>query len=241
MKTLTLGLCLCLLLWSGVANALLCERALSDSFASDKVGAYELCAVQENNDAVQAFLGRVYLDGEYGVSKNVQKALLFYHLSAENGNAKSQVALAKLLLKMDEKEDTRAQIQDYLEKIKFSMQSDKNTSFDGNILHPYVLFMLAAENANQKWYYVSDDLSAPEAGGLLKNYQLDKAKKMQMQRLASRWKERKLFEVAKEIYNITDYQKFENAVRPKAGRADTFVRNQAMEKLKKDIKKYKEQ
>ena len=230
-----------ILLWGSAANALLCERALQFSFSSDKTREYELCALQENNDAVQSFLGRVYLNGEYGVSKNVQKALLFYHLSAENGNAKSQVALAKLLLKMDEKEDTRAQIQDYLEKIKFTMQSDKNASFDGDILHPYALFMLAAEDANQKWYYVSDELSAPEAGGLLKNYQIDKIKKTQMQKLASRWKERKLFEVAKEVYSDADFKKFENAVRPKSGRADAFVRNQAMEKLKQDIKKYKEQ
>ena len=92
------------------------------------------------------------------------------------------------------------------------MQSDKNASFDGDILHPYALFMLAAENANQKWYYVSDVLSAPEAGGLLKNYQLDKGKKTQMQRLASRWKERKMFDAAKEVYSEADFKKFENAL-----------------------------
>ena len=235
------ALCLCVLLWGSIANAMLCERALTGTFTADKVREYELCALQENNDAVQAFLGQVYLNAEYGVSKNVQKALLFYHLSAENGNAKSQVALAKLLLKMDEADNTRAQIQDYLDKIKFSMQSDKNASFDGDILHPYALFMLAAESANQKWYYVSDVLSAPEAGGLLKNYQLDKGKKTQMQRLASRWKERKMFDAAKEVYSEADFKKFENAVRPKSGRADAFVRTQAIEKLKQDIKKYKEQ
>lgn len=237
MKRLTFALCV--LLWSGMAYAVLCDRALSFSFSADKTREYELCALQENNDAVQALLGRVYLNGEYGVAKNVQKALLFYHLSSENGNAKSQVALAKLLLKMDEQDDSRAQIQDYLEKMKFFMKNDTGVTFDGDILHPYALFMLAAENADQKWYYVSDDLSAPEAGGLLKNYQLDKAKKLEMQRLASRWKQRKMFEVAKEIYNPAEYQKFENAVKPKNGRADSFLRSQALEKLKQDIKKYK--
>ena len=235
-----IALCICVLLWSNVANALLCDMALSVSFSADKVMEYEQCALQENNDAVQALLAGAYLNGEYGVAKNVQKALLFYHLSAENGNAKSQIALAKLLLKMDEKDDTRAQIQDYLEKMKLFMTSDKNASFDGNILHPYALFMLAAENADQKWYYVSDDLSAPEAGGLLKNYQLNKVKKREMQRLASRWKERKMFEAAREVYNDVDYKKFENAVKPKLGRADSFLRSQAIEKLKQAIKKYKE-
>ena len=237
MKLLTF--CICVLLWSDMAYAVLCDRALSFSFSADKTGEYELCALQENNDAVQALLGRVYLNGEYGVTKNMQKALLFYHLSSENGNAKSQTALAKLLLKMDEKEDSRAQIQDYLDKMKFFMKHDSGASFDGDILHPYALFMLAAENADQKWYYVSDELSAPEAGGLLKNYQLDKAKKYEMQRLASQWKQRKMFEVAKEIYNQAEYQKFENAVKPKSGRADAFLRSQAIEKLKYDIKKYK--
>ena len=237
MKRLTLVLCV--LLWSGMAHAVLCDRALSFSFSADKTREYELCALQENNDSVQALLGRVYLNGEYGVDKNVQKALLFYHLSAENGNAKSQVALAKLLLKMDEQDNTRAQIQDYLDKMKLFMKNDTSATFNGDILHPYALFMLAAENANQKWYYASDDLSAPEAGGLLKNYRLDKAKKQEMQRLASQWKQRKMFEAAKEIYNQAEYQKFENAVKPKSGRADAFLRSQAMDKLKQDITKYK--
>lgn len=236
-----IALCICILLWASIAHALLCEQALRGTFSKDKTREYELCALQENNDAVQAFLGDLYLNGKYGESKNIQKALLFYHLSAENGNAKSQTALAKLLLKMDEKDDTRAQIKDYLEKIKFFMDSDEDATFNGDILHPYVLFMLAAEDKSQKWFYVSDELSAPEAGGLLKSYQINKQKRTQMQRLASLWKERKIFETAKEVYDEEAYKKFENAVRPKSGRADAFLRSQAMEKLKRDIEKYKEQ
>ncbi|MBR5130375.1 MAG: sel1 repeat family protein [Alphaproteobacteria bacterium] len=229
----------CILFWGSAAYAYLCERMISSDFGKDTQELYELCALQENNDTVQSFLGRVYLEGEYGVVPNMQKALLFYHLSAENGNAKSQMALAKLLLKMDEKEETREKIKDYLEKMDLFMKNTSNTSFDGSLLHPYALLMLASENKDQKWYYVSEELSAPEAGGLLRGYQLDKVKKKQMQRMASEWKQRKMLETAKEVYNDVEYQKFENSVQPRSGVADAFVRSQAIEKLKQDVKKYK--
>lgn len=219
--------------------ASLCEVAYQSGRIDQNISAYEECAISENNDKVMAQLADIYLNGSGSIKKNIQKALLFYHLSAENGNAKSQVALAKLLMQMDAKNTTREQLRTYSEKIKFFMAQTGN-GFNGEFLHPIALLMLASEPVDQKWYYVSDELEALEAGRLLKKYKMTEAKRAQMVRAASNWKQRKLFEIAKEVYTPADYQKFENAVRPKKGRTDVFTRDQVIEKLKQDIQKYKE-
>ena len=227
-------------LYSVSAWAGFCDIVLQQSFDVKNLGLYERCALQENNDSVQSFLGRSYLNGENGIAKNISRGLLFYHLSAENGNASSQIALAKQLLKMDENDDSRAQLKSYLEKVAYFMKGNKDSSFDGSILHPYTLLMLAAEKADQKWFYASEDLDGTLAGGLIQNYKISPDKKQQALRAASEWKQKKIFEAAREIYESAAYQKFEQAIRPKVGRADAFTRAQAMEQLKRDIQKYKE-
>ncbi len=231
---------LLILLYASVGQASLCDVIVTEAFSPKRIAFFEQCALGENNDFVQAFLGHSYLNGENGVPKNVQRGLLFYHLSAENGNASSQIALAKQLLKMDENDADRAQLKEYLEKISYFMKQSKNAVFDGSILHPYTLLMLAAEKPEQKWFYASEDLTGTVAGGLLKNYVISKEKKQEILKEASSWKQKKMFEAAREIYSPAEYQKFENTVKPKVGRADAFSRQQAVEKLKKDIKAYKE-
>ncbi len=201
---------------------------------------YEQCALSKNNDDILVLLAKTYLNGENGVEKNIQKALLFYHLSAENGNAQSQVDLSKLLTQMDGAEDTRQVLRAYLSKIKFFMKNQEETSFDGDFLHPYALLALAAEPVNQKWYYPTNVLTAPDAKGLLKKYKISDQKKTGVIKEATAWKQRKMMEAAKEIYAPADYEKFVQIVKPSTGRADAFARSQALSKLQKDIQSYKE-
>lgn len=221
------------------AGASLCDVAYASGDIIQNISVYEQCALSENNDRVLAKLAQIYSNGMQNISPNIQKALLFYQLSAENGNARSQLALAKMLMKMDERPSTREQLKTHLEKITFFMKQEQS-GFQGEFLHPMVLMLLASEPAENKWYYMSDELSAPEAGGLLKNYKMTQEQRHQMHRLGGEWKRRKMFEAAKEIYSQSEFEKFEQAVYPKIGRADAFARKQAVEKLKQDIKKYKE-
>lgn len=202
---------------------------------------YESCALETNDDAAQALLGHAYLNGVQGVPKNMQKALLFYHLSADNGNASSQVALAKLLLKLDENNAGRAQINAYLRKIQTALKNQGNGAFKGELLHPYTLLVLAAEQPEQKWFYVSNDLQSDEAGRLVKSYRISDVKKKQALQDATTWKQNKMRLIAEEIYSSDEYKKFMQTVFPDSGMADAFGRDQAVKKLKQDIQKYKEQ
>ncbi len=207
---------------------------------SSAVKQYEQCALSQNDDDILVLLAKTYLNGENKIEKNIQKALLFYHLSAENGNAQSQVELSKLLTQMDEKEETRQVLKAYLSKIKFFMKNQDETTFDGAFLHPYALLALAAEPASQKWYYPTDVLMAPNAVALLKKYKISDQKKTAVMKEATAWKQRKMMEAAKEIYARADYEKFVQIVKPTKGRADAFARSQAVSKLQKDIQTYKE-
>ncbi|MGN1063391.1 MAG: hypothetical protein ACI4QM_03615, partial [Alphaproteobacteria bacterium] len=172
-----------LLLWACQAGAAaVCEEAYQTAKTQGLARAllyYENCALQSNDDTAEALLGEVYLKGAQGVPKNVQKALLFYHLSAENGNAASQVALAKLLLKLDETPAGRNQINAYLRKIQAALKNQASGAFNGALLHPYTLLVLAAQKADEKWFYTSDTLESVEAESLLKSYDITDVKKKQ--------------------------------------------------------------
>lgn len=233
---------LLVLLWS-TAGYGICEIAAQTEFEKGLASAikqYEQCALSKNDDDILVLLAKTYLNGENGIEKNIQKALLFYQLSAENGNAQSQVELSKLLTQMDEKENTRQVLKTYLSKMKFFMKNQDETTFDGEFLHPYALLALAAEPVNQKWYYPTDVLTAPDAKSLLKKYKISAQKKTVVMKGATAWKQRKMMEAAQEIYSPADYEKFVQIVKPANGRADGFARSQAVLKLQKDIQAYKE-
>lgn len=202
---------------------------------------YESCALGTNNDAAEMVLAEAYETGAQGISKNVQKALLFYHLSAENGNAKAQRALAKLLLKLDENPKGREQVQSYLSKMHAAYKNAPSDEFKGELLHPYTLLLLAAEKPAAKWYYPSDVTVDNEAAADLKAYKISDAKKTQAVKDASAWKQKKMLQTAKELYQAQEYQAFKNAVAPAKGKTDPFTKNQAINKLQKAVQDYRGQ
>lgn len=201
---------------------------------------YEMCALSDNNDAVEMILARAYEGGEKNVPANMQKALLFYHLSADNGNSEAQVALAKLLMKLDESTAGRQELSSYMRKIQAAMKNQPADEFKGQVLHPYTLLLLAAERADQKWYYPSTTTSAPEAAKLLKAYKIDDVKKKGALRDASVWKQQKMMQAARQVLSPEEYKTFAAAVAPAKGKADTFAKNRALETLKTKVKAYRE-
>jgi len=212
-------------------------------FMRDKHGSeaarvyYDTCATYENDDETQLMLARSYQKGLNGYKTNSGKALLFYHLAADNGNAVAQVELAQLLLQLDETHNGRETVLAHNRKMEAVFKSN-TVLFDGTLLHPYALLMLAAEKENQKWYYATTQKSAPAAAALLKNYRIDGDKKRSVIQQASRWKQRKMLEAAQDVMPESAYQRFREAVFPERGQADTFARNQAIERLREAIETY---
>ncbi|MBQ3117676.1 MAG: hypothetical protein IJC11_05085 [Alphaproteobacteria bacterium] len=216
------------------------EMALKQQNEKRAVSYFTRCALDRNEEDAQLWLAQYYQKQSQDDIGNVMKKLLFYHLAAENGNAHAQVALAKVLLKMDEADSSRAVLSSYLNQMAYAMET-QNMLFKGEILHPYVLLVLAAENANQKWYYPTTNKTDGEAQVLLQNYEMDDEKKQELLKQGSQWKQRKMKESAQEVLSFAEYTDFIQTVYPEQGRADAFARQQAVANLKEKIDNYLKQ
>ena len=58
---------------------------------------------------------------------------------------------------------------------------------------------------------------------------------------ASRWKKRKLLEIAAQILSKEEYQHFSETLYPSKGQADKFQRSQLLKEFQEKVKRYKEQ
>ena len=212
------------------------------------ISLYKSCAEGMNDDAAQARLAAIYENGSNTVLQDLKKALYYYQLSADNGNANSQAHLAQLYLQFDKGKRNRAFLYDYMGTIapaqNTSQKSGTKTEADnqGGLLHPYVLLMLANEKPENKWYYPTKVIKAPDyAVKLLKEYKIDEERKKQLTRQATQWKKRKLLEVARQILPETEYQDFVNTLYPTSGQPDTFKRKALLKSFQEKVELKKKQ
>lgn len=241
MKQILWGFLICVPL---AVNAGVCQDLapqLQEQSLDKALPYYETCALSDNNDAAEMVLARAYEKGDKNIPRNTQKALLFYHLSADNGNAEAQVALAKMLMKLDETTSGRQELSSYMRKIEAALKNQPAGEFKGQVLHPYTLLLLATERADQKWYYPSTTTTAPEATKLLKAYKIDEVKKKGALRDASVWKQQKMMQTARQVLDEAEYKMFQQTVMPTKGKPDAFAKNRAMDNLKTKVKAYREQ
>ena len=143
-----------------------------------------------------------------------------------------------MLIEMDSNPEKRERLASYLRQIKSSLNRAGDYSFKGEILHPFVLLLLASESAEQKWYYSTTVKYSSEAAKIIKEYQLSESKKQELLRAASLWKQRKMMETAKEVLSESEFQTFEKIIFPKQGKADPFLRKQAISNLKTKVENY---
>ncbi len=219
------------------AQCLQADAAMKRSgiVAAEKL--YEACALNENDETAQLFLAKYYQNKAIPSTQDKMKMLFYYHLAAENGNADGQVALARVLMKMDETEKDRAILITYMDQMN-DMMKNKGAHFIGEMLHPYALLMLAAEDETQKWYYPTTQKKNAQARALLAKYEISSDKKSMVIRQAGKWKQQKMKETAQEVLPYVEYQKFMETVYPEKGRADAFERQQAVDRLKEKVEQY---
>ena len=202
------------------------------------IASYQNCAIIENDEDAQLKLASIYQNGAKNVEKDEIKTLLFLHLAADNGNADAQTKLAKMLLELDETDQGRQKVLSYMKQIKLAVGNDSSSDFKGEVMHPFVLLTLAAESSEQKWYYPTAVKYSAEAASLLKSYQIDEGRKKELIKQGVRWKQRKMMETAKEVLTFDEYEKFKNVLYPSKGRADPFLRKQALSSLREKIQTY---
>ena len=223
--------------WAACPNAANYEDILS---TEQVMGLYDICATYMNDDETQVLLARRYALGTHGVKKDLNQALYYYQLSAENGNAESQAQLAKLYIELDKTPETRKLLKKYLSTIKVTPRIDSpgqrypEEEFQGELIHPYTLLLLANERPENKWFYPSKIRKAPSyVDELLQSYKVTDEKKQKQTRAAVAWKKRKLLERATYLLTKKEYDEFKNTLYPAEGKADPVAREQALAAFKK--------
>ena len=222
------------------------DNVFSSLKEESQIAFYKSCAEGMNDDESQVKLAELYLNGTTGIPRDIKKALFYYQLSADNGNAESQARLAQLYMELDKNPDGRRELYAYKASIMPSMgrmfSKNADNDFKGEFLHPYVLLVLSTEKASNKWYYPTTVVQAPEyAAKLLQSYKLEEAKKKELLRQATAWKKRKLLEIAQQILPQNEYDNFVNTLYPTKGQPDNFKRSQALRSFQEKVQEYKKQ
>lgn len=234
-------LLLVLISFEGRAGCPLADSFFQKGKTAVAISFLRSCAINYNDDESQAKLAKAYTKGEYGLERNSREALYFFQLSAENGNAESQLALAQLLLKSDEKPKTRDALLSYRSKLATVNSKAGKSDFNGDFMHPYALLMLASESPDKKWYYPSQVRNAPpKALSMYRTYKIDNDKKKVALRQASQFKTRKLLQVAEEVYSDEDYPDIETRLKsPQTQKQALSELKQKMEDYIQEKKKFK--
>jgi hypothetical protein len=222
---------------------------LEKKMEKQAIDAYTACAEDQNDPQAQFFLGKAYQNGQNGLKADLNNALFYYQLSAENGYAPAQVRLAKILSSLMTNNETviletYQQILKSLEAQELTFEQ-KNQIADKAVrgLPAYAWLLLAADKKENKWFLPAGESSDDQALSLLKimEKQISPADKKAAIRQASKWKEKKLLQAAKEVLTEREYLSFYQTLYPTMKKADPKARGQALQYLKQKIQSFLEQ
>ena len=213
------------------------ESLLATLREESALNLYKSCAESMNDDASQAKLAQIYDQGTASVKKDIKKALYYYQLSSDNGNAESQARLAQMYMELDRDKEGRRALYGYMNNvIAVPSREGNRDDFKGELVHPYVLLMLANEKSANKWYYPTKVKQAPTyAANLFRNYKIDDEKKKMLMKQATAWKKRKLLEMARQILPKAEYQEFVGTLYPENGQVDAFKRSQLLKAFQEKV------
>ena len=201
---------------------------------------YENCAKEQNDPSAQYALGQMYQRGT-GAQQNIMLALFYYRFAAENGLASAQRALAQLMMEVERMgAPGQAALKEYEDKIqdlKKAQSSDTVLPPKKREMSAYAWMLLAAEKADNKWFYPAGATQDPEAVRLLPTLEsrYGKSAREQAVRQASAWKEDKLMQTAKAVLSDTEYASFSDTLYPRGRKPDPARRLLEVSKLKQRI------
>lgn len=228
-------------LWAGAAGA---KCFLGDAYVEkgrmkQAEEAYLMCAQTGDNADANYALGKIYRDGTAG-TKDLYRALFYFRFAAENGSAAAQRELAKTMFMLRGQGEKGLQTIDrYEEKMAFikgrAGQSEEP-------MYAYTWLLLAAEKADNKWYYPAGAQQDSEAVRLyhsMKN-QLTAAEQQQVMAQASAFKEEKLNWAAKMVLSPAEYAQFRSVLYPEDGQVQLARRGMELTKLKEKVMLYRQ-
>ncbi len=199
--------------------------------------AYLMCAQSGDNVDANYALGKIYRDGTAG-TKDLYRALFYFRFAAENGSAAAQRELAKTMFMLRQQgKEGLALIDRYEEKMAFIKgrlgQSEEP-------IYAYTWLLLAAEKAENKWYYPAGAQQDSEAVRLYNSMkdQLTAAERQQVMAQASAFKEEKLNQTAQMILSADEYATFRSVLYPENGQVQLSRRGAELTKLKEKVMLY---
>ena len=219
---------------------------LQKGMEKQAVEAYTTCAEEENDPQAQFFLGQAYQNGKNGLNTDLNNALFYYQLAAENGYAPAQVQLAKILSSLMTNNETVI-LETYQQILKSLEEQELTGTQKTQIadravqgLPPYAWLLLAADKKENKWFLPAGESSDEEALSLLRvmDKQISPTDKKAAVRQASKWKEKKLLQTAKEVLTEQEYQAFYQTLYPTVRKPDAKARGQALMYLKRKIQSF---
>ncbi len=236
MKKILLSGVICLVSLTVYAKCLLGDAYVAKKRMDLAREAYLSCARTGDLNAYFE-LGKVYRDG-VGGPKDVLRALFYFRFAAENGMAEAQRELAKTMFQLRRQgKDGIAVVNDY-EKQMGVLKS--RTGQSDTPIYAYTWLLLAAEKADNKWFYpagAKQDLEAVRLYNSMKG-QLTKDEQQQVLAQASAFKEEKLNRTAQTVLSESEYNRFKNALYPQNGPVNSAARSMEMARLKEKIKQY---
>ena len=188
---------------------------------------YQNCANEKNDAQSQFFIGLTYLNGNKNIPQNLNLALKFFRIAAENGYAPAQRELSKLMDILNDLGENGKQAIAEMDK-----QWERE---NGYVMSALSWMMLAAEKAENKWFYFSPAIMDEEAIKLLPQikakYSQEEAQNASL--AATQWKQEQLKKQARSLLTEKAYKQFENIIYPSQIEPPKMSREQAVEELKK--------
>ncbi|MBO5997888.1 MAG: SEL1-like repeat protein [Alphaproteobacteria bacterium] len=218
------------LFYGGVAYAKcpLAEAYLKNGKKDYAFESYQSCALDLNDAESQMYVGSAYLNGTNFVEQDLDAAFYYFRMGAENGYAPAQRELAKLIDALEEMGDQGKQALTDFE----SQWSDTN---DREPLSALAWMILAAEKAENKWFYNAPAIADEEAIKILPAFRSRKDVS-QAEKQAIAFKQEKLMEQAKKLLTASAYRDFESIIYPEKQMGKTkgrMTKADAIENLKK--------
>ena len=199
--------------------------------------AYLMCSQTGDNVDANYALGKIYREGTAG-QKDLYRSLFYFRFAAENGSAAAQRELAKTMFMLKKQGQEGLDILDRYEETMGHMKSEQGQSSEP--IYAYTWLLLAAEKADNKWYYsapAQQDLEAVRLYNSM-NTQLTKDEQQQVLAQASAFKEEKLDWAAKVVLSPDEYSRFRSILYPVTGDVNLALRSTEMTKLKEKVMRY---
>ena len=213
------------------AGTVFVKCPLGDAYLKSKqseraFGEYKNCAENLNDSESQLYVGNVYLDGAPYAPQSLETAYNYFRKGAENGYAPTQRELAKLIDAIEDMGDFgKKKLSD------FECRWQKKNNLQRQPLSSLAWMTLAAEKAENKWFYDVPAIADAEATKLLPVYRSKKDMK-EAEKQAVAFKQEKLMLQAKKLLSDSAYRNFKNVIYPDGKTKSSMTKAQAIENLK---------